>query len=73
MTTNQTANYIASRGIAKHMSRDQALSIYKSLQDEGWSKDGIKLLSPKGDGAFHFLKIRDNKISVFFSEMEVAS
>lgn len=69
MTTNQTANYIAQRGVTKHMSRSQALAIWRELLDDGWIRDRNSLLKPQDhEQSFMFLKLGQNKVAVSHCE-----
>jgi hypothetical protein len=70
MTTNHTANYIANRGVTKHMSRHEAITIWKALKAEGWTPDKNRLV--KDENCFVFTS-HGNKTAVNHLVMEVAS
>ena len=73
-TNNNVANYIATKGIAKHMDRKAACIIWAELKKDGWEKDGIMLTKHDEDGTqrfFTFEKVGSNKIKVSFMQLEV--
>jgi len=73
-TNNNTANYIASKGIAKHMTRDAAVSIWKDLKRDGWEKDDIMLTKHDEEGTQRFFtfETKGNHVSVSYMQLEVA-
>ena len=73
-TNNNIANYIASKGIAKHMTRDAAVSIWKDLKRDGWEKDGIMLTKHDEEGPQRFFtfETKGNHVSVSYMTLEVA-
>ena len=75
MTTNHIANYIARKGIVKHMTRDAALAIWADLRADGWIRgEGSSLIKPQDEeGTFHFVKVSETKTNVFYACLEVAS
>jgi len=73
-TMNNVAQYIARKGIAKHMTRDAAVSIWKDLKREGWEKDGIMLTKHDEEGPQRFFtfETKGNHVSVSYMALEVA-
>ena len=71
MTTNPTANYVARKGITKHLSRHEAVKVWSDLLIEGWVKDRNRLT--KDDHTFVFSRISDHKTAINHLNMEVAS
>lgn len=75
MTTNNVANYIASKGITKHMSREAACAIWTDLKRDGWTRDGI-MLTKHDEGTqrfFTFEKVGVSKVKVSFMRLEVVA
>ena len=81
MTTNHTANYIADKGIVKHMSLHAANAIWRDLKVEGWEPDlgtaGAPMLTKHDEQGpqrfFTFVKVGESKAKVSYMELEVAS
>ena len=73
-TNNNIANYIAFKGIAKHMTRDAAVAIWKDLKRDGWEKDGIMLTKHNEEGTQRFFtfETKGNHVSVSYITLEVA-
>jgi hypothetical protein len=71
---NNVAQYIARKGIAKHMTRDAAIAIWKDLKRDGWEKDGIMLTkhSEEGTQRFFTFEAKGQSVSVSYMELEVA-
>jgi hypothetical protein len=76
MTTNNVANYIAAKGITKHMSREAACAVWNDLKSQGWERDGIMLTKHDENGVqrfFTFEKVNTSKVKVSFMELEVVA
>jgi len=73
-TNNNMANYIARKGIAKHMTRDAAVSIGKDVKRDGWEKDGSMLTKHNEEGTQRFFtfETKGNHVSVSYITLEVA-
>ena len=71
---NNTANYIATKGVAKHMDRSAAVQLWSTLKHEGWSPAGntLQKTNKTSEGEFTFVKLGANKIVVSYNELEVA-
>ena len=70
MTTNNAiARHIAIGKVAKYMGRESAIHIWNDLRNEGWIKDGCKLVRPEEcEGAFCFGK-KGDRIVVSYLEV----
>ena len=78
-TNNNIANHIASKGVAKHMTRDAAVSIWKDLKRDGWEVDLNTRQAPmlakhdeEGTQRFFTFETKGNRISVSYMQLEVA-
>lgn len=71
---NNVAQYIARKGIAKHMTRDAAVAIWKDLKRDGWEKDGIMLTKHAEEGTQRFFtfEAKGQSVSVSYMALEVA-
>ena len=54
-TNNRVANYIAFKGVTKHMTKDEARHIWSDLKREGWRAEGLTLVKMDGDTEHHFV------------------
>jgi hypothetical protein len=73
LTSNTTANYIAKRGFAKWVHRNQAVAIWNNLKSEGWRAEGLTLVKVEGgeENRFHFEK-HGTRVTIHHCVMEVA-
>lgn len=74
MTTNNIANHIANKRVAKHMSRKAATHIWNDLKRGGWERDGIMLTKHDEEGPQRFFTFvaKGDEFWVSYMELEVA-
>lgn len=64
-TNNNIANYIARKGIAKHMSREAARAIWRDLIQDGWKAEGFTLVKVDTEAhRFVFERLHGDKMAV---------
>ena len=73
-TMNNVAQYIARKGITKHMTRKAANVIWKDLKHEGWERDGIMLTKHDEEGTQRFFTFvaKNDEFWVSYMALEVA-
>lgn len=73
-TNNTTANYIASKGVTKHMQPSLANLIWNDLRRDGWRAEGLTRVKVVDTTEHHFVfEKHGSKVKVSYRAMEVAS
>lgn len=72
-TNNNIANYIASKGITKHMNREQAVTVWNALKAEGWRAEGGTLVKVDTQEHHFMFERHGNKVAVSYRVMEVVA
>ena len=71
-TNNNIANYIASKGITKHMNREQAVTVWNALKAEGWRAEELTLVKVDAQEHHFVFERYGSKVAVSHREVEVA-
>lgn len=71
-TNNNTANYISSKVVTKHMSRERAATIWKALKAEGWRAEELTLVKVDAQEHHFVFERYGSKVAVSHREVEVA-
>ena len=72
-TNNATADYIASKGITKHMDTNSANHIWNDLRRDGWRAEGLTRVKLVDNVEHHFVFEKHGfKVKVSHRSMEVA-
>ena len=76
-TNNNIANYIATKGITKHMSKEAARAVWRDLIHDGWRAEGFTLVKvvdrPEHEAEYHFVfEFIGGKVVVYHREVEVS-